>query len=144
MVQTDAWETTVLMEPENPAVLRRLAQDNWAQSKADMTTAVTLRDAGIYYAAVFFAQQAAEKSLKAAIINRLSKSPRGHNLITFANDLHAPIEVMNAAAELNMEFLSSRNPEHADGVPAQIHDVRSANLHIGAGEVIVGWARNIL
>lgn len=132
------------MDPENKAALRRLAHDNWAQSKADYTTATTLRDAGIYYAAVFFAQQAAEKALKAAIINRLSKNPRGHNLITFANDLHAPIEVMNAAAELNMEFLSSRNPEHAEGVPAQLHDLVSANVHLKAGETIVGWARNIL
>ena len=132
------------MDGDNPAILRQLAQNNWAQSKADLTTATTLRDAGIYYASVFFAQQASEKSLKAAVITRLNKSPRGHNLITFANDLHAPLEVMNAAAELNMEFLSSRNPEHADGVPAQIHDLASANLHLRAGETIVNWARNIL
>jgi HEPN domain-containing protein len=132
------------VESENPAALRRLAQDNWAQSKADLTTAMTLRDAGIYYASVFFAQQASEKALKAAVITRLGKNPRGHNLITFANELHAPLEVMNAAAELNMEFLSSRNPEHADGVPAQIHDLASARTHLKAGEAIVNWARNIL
>lgn len=108
-------------------------------------TAITLRDAGIYYASVFFSQQTSEKALKAAVITRLNKSPRGHNLITFANELHAPLEVMNAAAELNMEFLSSRNPEHADGgVPAQVHDLSSANLHLRAAEAILGWARNIL
>jgi HEPN domain-containing protein len=132
------------LEPENTAALRRLSQDNWAQSKADMTTAVTLRDAGIYYASVFFAQQAAEKSLKAAIISRLNRTPRGHNLITFANDLNAPLDVMNAAAELNIEFLSSRNPEHAEGVPAQVYDLRAANVHLRASETIVDWARNIL
>lgn len=132
------------MEPENTSAMRRLAQDNWAQCKADLTTAITLRDAGIYYAAVFFAQQASEKALKSAFIQRLARSPRGHNLITFANDLHAPLEVMNAAAELNLEFLSSRNPEHAEGVPAQIYDLASANLHLRAGETIVNWVRNIL
>ena len=132
------------MEGDDWTALRRLAQDNWAQSKADLATAITLRDAGIYYAAVFFAQQAAEKALKAVIIGRLQKQPRGHNLITFANDLNAPLEVMNAAGELNLEFLSSRNPEHADGVPAQIHDLASANLHLEAGQRIVDWARNIL
>lgn len=132
------------MEPENTAALRRLAQDNWAQSKADLTTATTLRDAGIYYAAVFFAQQAAEKALKAALLTRGSQNPRGHNLITFANDLGAPLDVMNAAAELNIEFLSSRNPEHADGVPAQMYDLASANLHLDACDVVVLWARNIL
>ena len=132
------------MEPENSAALRRLSQDNWAQSKADYTTAITLRDAGIYYASVFFSQQASEKALKAAIITRLTKNPRGHNLITFANELGAPLDVMNAAAELNMEFLSSRNPEHADGVPAQVHTLASANIHLRAADAIVGWARNIL
>lgn len=132
------------MEPENTAAMRRLAQDNWAQSKADRATAITLRDAGIYYAAVFFAQQASEKALKALVINRLAKPPRGHNLITFANDLSAPLEVMNAAAELNLEFLSSRNPEHAEGVPAQMYDLASANLHLQAGETIIEWARGIL
>lgn len=132
------------MEPDNWVALRRLAQNNWAQSKADMATATTLRDAGIYYASVFFAQQAAEKALKSVIIGRLQKEPRGHNLITFANDLNAPLEVMNSAAELNLEFLSSRNPEHAEGVPAQMYDLASANLHLEAAQRILDWARQIL
>jgi HEPN domain-containing protein len=132
------------LEPENWVTLRRLSQDNWAQSKADMATAITLReeDGGIVDARV--AQQAAEKALKAVIIGRLQKTPRGHNLITFANDLNAPLEVMNAAGELNLEFLSSRNPEHAEGVPAQMYDLASASLHLEAGQTIVEWARNIL
>jgi len=129
------------VEPENPTSLRRLAQDHWAQSKADLTTATILRDAGIYYASVFFAQQAAEKALKAAVISHLKCHPRGHNLITFANDLHAPLNVMNAAAELNMEFLASRNPEHAEGVPAQMYDRESADLHLQACEEILKWTR---
>ena len=132
------------MEPENAALLRRLAQDNWAQSKADLATAVTLRDAGIYYASVFFAQQASEKALKAVITGRLQKKPRGHNLITFANELNAPLDVMNAAAELNLEFLASLNPEHAEGVPAQMYDLPSALLHLQASQKIVDWARNML
>ncbi len=132
------------MEPENAASLRRLSQDNWAQSKADHTTALTLRDAGIYYASVFFAQQAAEKALKAVIIRRLNKQIPGHDLIKFANELDAPLDIMNAAAELKMEFLSSRNPEHADGVPAQLHGAESADIHLNACNMIVAWTRNIL
>jgi len=132
------------MEPENAALLRRLAQDNWAQSKADLATAMTLRDAGIYYASVFYSQQAAEKALKAVITGRLQKTPRGHNLITFANELNAPLDVMNAAAELNLEFLAARNPEHAEGVPAQMYDLPSAHLHLEASRMVVDWARNML
>ena len=130
--------------PENIAALRRLVRDNWAQSKADATTAIILRDAGIYYASVFFSQQAAEKALKAAILHKRNKNPRGHNLITFANELAAPLEIMNAAGELNLEFLSSRNPEHAEGVPAQLYDIVAANLHLEASKTIVEWARLLL
>lgn len=132
------------MDPESGAALRRLSQDNWAQSKADQATAGTLRDAGVYYASVFYAQQAAEKALKAVLIGRLRRAPRGHNLITFANDLSAPIDVMNAAAELNMDFLDARNPEHAGGVPAQMYDHESAERHLNASRVITDWAKNIL
>ncbi len=130
--------------PGNTAAIRRLARDNWAQSKADANTAHMLRDAGIYYASVFFAQQAAEKALKAAILHKCGKQPRGHNLITFANELSAPLAVMNAAGELNFDFLSSRNPEHAEGVPAQLYDLASANLHLEASAELVKWARQLL
>src|SRR4028119_1186417 len=94
----------------------------WAQSRADIATATTLLDAGIYYASVFFSQQAAEKALKAAVVENEHRSPRGHNLVQMANSMNAPVEIMNAAAELNPEFLVTRNPENVDGVPAQMYD----------------------
>ena len=50
---------------------RKEAMDFWAQARADLATAVTLMDAGIYYASVFFSQQAAEKALKAAAATAL-------------------------------------------------------------------------
>jgi len=52
---------------------RPVAQNNWTQAKSDLATAMTLFDAGIYYAAVFFGQQTAEKALRAACIVRLQK-----------------------------------------------------------------------
>src|SRR5881296_3914168 len=99
---------------------RRTAMDFWAQARADLATAVTLMDAGIYYASVFFSQQAAEKALKAAAAGAQSRSPKGHNLIQIANSLNAPVDIMNASAELNPEFLLTRHPEAAGGVPAQM------------------------
>jgi HEPN domain-containing protein len=123
---------------------RSTAQNNWAQAKSDLATAVTLRDAGIYYASVFFAQQAAEKSLRAASIIRLQKNPRGHNVIQMANALHAPLEIMNAAAELNADFLTARTVEAAEGVPAQLYDRDSAERHLEAGGTIVEWVRLVM
>ena len=132
------------MERESWPALRKASEENWAQARADYATAVTLYDAGIYYASVFFSQQAAEKALKAVTIRRTQKTPRGHNLIQMANALEAPLEIMNAAAELNPEFLSSRNPESADGVPAQLYDSKSARIHLHAAHRIVEWIKALI
>lgn len=132
------------MEREGWLSLRKSAEANWAQARADYATAVTLLDAGVYYASVFFSQQAAEKALRAANIDRTGKNPRGHNLIQMANSLDAPLEVMNAAAELNPEFLGTRSPESTDGVPSQLYDRRSARLHLRAAQTIVDWIKSVM
>jgi len=124
--------------------LRRLAEACWAQARANYAAAVTLLDAGVYFASVFFAQQAAEQALRAAHIQKLGKVPRGHNLIQMCNALEAPLEVMNAAAELNPEFLATRSPEAVSGVPAQNYDRRSARLHLRAAQTIVDWIKSAL
>lgn len=129
------------MEREGWLALRKQSQAYWAQARADYATAVTLIDAGIYYASVFFSQQAAEKALKAASISAHHRNPRGHHLIQIADSVDAPIEVMNAAAELNADFLASRNPEAVDGVPAQMYDSESARIHLRAAQEIIAWAK---
>ena len=135
-----------MAEDNNDAWLveRATAQNNWAQAKSDLATANTLREAGIYYAAVFFAQQTAEKALRAGCIVRLQRNPRGHNLLDSANCLHAPLEIMNAAAELNADFLLSRSVETAEGVPAQMYDRASAERHVAAAQAIFDWVRPLM
>ena len=125
-------------------VLRKEVQAFWTQAQADYTTATVLMDAGIYYASVFFSQQAAEKALKAVALRKQQRNPRGHHLIQIANSLDAPIEVMNASAELNVEFLTSRNPDASDGVPAQIYTRASAEQHLRAADTVLKWAKNLL
>jgi HEPN domain-containing protein len=123
---------------------RKEAMDFWAQARADLATALTLMDAGIYYASVFFSQQAAEKALKAAIVDHQRRTAKGHNLIQMANSLNAPVDIMNAAAELNPEFMASRNPETVDGVPAQLYDKSSARIHLRAAQDILEWAKPLV
>jgi HEPN domain-containing protein len=132
------------VEREGWLALRKQAQAFWAQARADHATALTLLDAGVYYASVFFSQQVAEKALKAAALTKQQKNPKGHHLIQIANSLDAPIEVMNAAAELNVEFLASRNPDASEGVPAQLYDRESAMLHLRAAETVMEWAKTTL
>jgi HEPN domain-containing protein len=129
----DAW----LVERPN-------AQNNWTQAKSDFATANTLLDAGIGYAAVFFGQQTAEKALRAACIVRLQKNPRGHNIIQSANALQAPLNIMNAAAELNADFLTTRSVESAEGVPAHLYDRETAQRHLDAARSILEWVRGFM
>ena len=129
------------MEREGWIGPRKIAEACWAQARADYAAAVTLLDAGVYFASVFFAQQAAEEALKAANIQKLGKIPRGHNLIQMCNALEAPLEIMNAAAELNPEFLATRSPEAVTGVPAQNYDRKSARLHLRMAQTIVDWIK---
>lgn len=131
------------VEKEGWPVSRKLAEAFWAQARADYATALTLLDAGVYYASVFFSQQAAEKALKAAGMQR-RQNLKGHHLIQIADSLDAPLEVMNAAAELNADFLASRNPDVSHGVPAQLYDRQSARIHLRAADVILEWVKGSL
>lgn len=129
------------MEREGWTGLRKVSEACWAQARANYAASVTLLDAGVYFASVFFAQQAAEQALRAANIQKLQKIPRGHNLIQMSNALDAPMEVMNAAAELNPEFLATRSPETVSGVPSQNYDRKAARLHLRCAQTIVDWIK---
>lgn len=134
------------MEPERGMKdFRKEAMAFWSQARADLATATTLMDAGVYYASVFFSQQAAEKALKATIVDHQHRNVKGHNLVQMANSLNAPVQIMNAAAELNPEFMATRNPESvSDGVPAQIYDKTSARLHLRCAQEVLDWAKGMV
>ena len=51
---------------------------------------------------------------------------------------------MNAAAELNADFLTSRSVESAEGVPAQLYDRETAVRHLDAAKAIVEWVRGLM
>ncbi len=120
--------------------MRQITEELWAQARADLSTASLLREAGKYYAAVFFSQQAAEKSLKAVSLEAFGKTQRGHNLIAIADYLQAPLDIMNCAAELNADYFAALYPEAAGGAPCQLYNQDSATRHLACAEQIVEWA----
>ena len=132
------------LEREGWTGLRKISEACWSQARANYAAAVTLLDAGVYFASVFFAQQAAEQALKAGNIEKTQRMPRGHNLIQMCNSMEAPMDIMNAAAELNPEFLGTRSPEAVNGVPAQNYDRKSARMHLKCAQIIVDWIKQDL
>lgn len=77
--------------------MRPEGADLLAQATEDLKTAETLHGTDRHYATVFFAEQAAEKALKALHIERRRTSARTHNLVRLASALKAPVAVRKAA-----------------------------------------------
>src|SRR3989304_4161626 len=99
--------------------MRQEVADLMRQAEADLDTAHLNQDHGKFYAAAFFAQQAAEKALKAAHLHGRREPVFTHNLRRIAEALGAPEAVIEDAAELTPEYTASRYPDAANGVPAE-------------------------
>lgn len=117
--------------------------EQWLRlAQTDLRTAWQLLKDKIYYAAVFFAQQAAEKALKALWIARHAElAPRTHNLVALATELGGDEALIQAAAELGPEYILTRylTPEVAS--PEDLYDSKSANVHLDAARSIVEWVQ---
>jgi len=119
--------------------MRQEVRDNWRQAQEDLTSARVLQEGKRYYGCVFFCQQAAEKAFKTLYVASLSRSPVTHNLIELSRDLEAPGAVLTAARELTPNYLTSRCVDAANGVPADMYDERSAEIHISFSEEVLAW-----
>ena len=114
------------------------------QSRHDFDTSAQLLKIRIYYASVFFAEQAAEKAIKALHIEKKRKAEFTHDLVELAQVLDAPRDVLKAAAELSPDYIITRYPDAANGVPAALYDEESAVAHSGYAERIIKWVKQEL
>ncbi|MFQ6016025.1 MAG: HEPN domain-containing protein [Anaerolineae bacterium] len=119
--------------------MREEVLDTWTQASEDYLTAEQLIGIKRYYASVFFSQQAAEKALKALYIHKLRDSPKTHNLMKLSRALDTPEEILDAALELNPEYVVTRYVNAANGVPAHMFNEKSAEVHLRCAEVILKW-----
>jgi len=115
---------------------------NWfKQAEADLRSSRNSREAGDYYMSVFASQQAAEKSLKALNLFKLKEYPKGHSIIYLAQRVEAPESMMSAIRDLNPEYMSTRYPDMAVGVPAELYDDKIAARHFKTAQEVVAWVR---
>jgi len=96
----------------------------------------------LYYVCAFFSQQAAEKALKALYIEvKLEPQPRTHDLTELGRSLEVPADIMDSLIELNPEFVVTRYPDAANGIPAQMYNERIASSHLDHARKVIEWAR---
>jgi len=124
--------------------MREEVADNWAQAQEDLHTARVLLETERYYASVFFSHQAAEKALKALHLHEKREYPKTHNLVELARALEAPETVHEAARELTPDYFVARYVNAANGVPAEMYDQRSAQMHLNYAQAVMEWTRKRL
>ena len=125
-------------------MVREEAEDWLAQGERDLRTARNCLQAGDYYAAAFFAQQAAEKALKALCIIRLKEFPTSHNLVRIAKQLNAPDDIVQACRSLTPVYTTARYPNAAMGPPFELFDRELAERHLREAGLVVEWVKRSL
>ena len=124
--------------------MRRESVRLWEQAQEDLDTADKLLGVGKYYASVFFSEQAAEKALKVMYLEKKRRVAFTHDLVELAEELEAPEDVSYAAVELSPDYLITRYPDAANGVPAKLYHEASAKMHLELSRGVMEWVRREL
>lgn len=115
---------------------------NWfKQAEADLRSARNSKKSFDHYMSVFASQQAVEKALKALCLHKLREFPKGHSIIYLAQKVDVPEYMLSGIRDLNPEYLSTRYPDMAAGVPAELYDESIAARHLKTAEQVVEWAK---
>ncbi|MDI6701480.1 MAG: HEPN domain-containing protein [Methanothermobacter wolfeii] len=126
-------------------VMRREVYNWWKQAEKDFEGAAKNLKINEYYITAFLSQQAAEKSLKALYIHKKRASPGStHSLIFLANELNVPEEFMSGLRKLNPDFIITRYPDAAQGLPYELYDREIAEERLEIAGRVMEWVRKEL
>jgi len=115
---------------------------NWMkQAEMDLETAKGTIGIEKYYATAFFSQQAAEKALKAMALKKLRQPMKTHNLLELAKKVKVPHEIMRCLIELTPDFVITRYPDAANGLPYELYDLKKAKQRVVYAEKVLKWVK---
>ncbi len=126
--------------------MRREAETWLASAARDHDVAAELVATSRYSHGVFFAHQAAEKTLKAAVLVRTrALPPMTHNLRLLAERTGEtpPAEVETAMLRLMPHYTASRYPDVAQGQPELHYNRALASELLRDAEAVIAWAENL-
>lgn len=124
---------------ENGSV-RKEVFDWFNSAEDDLETARILFEQEIYYACVFYCQQAAEKALKALYIFQKKKNTPSHNLISISRELNAPEKIVSACKKLNPHYIQTRYPDAANAIPKDAYDDEIAEELLQKAKEVFEWS----
>jgi HEPN domain-containing protein len=117
----------------------------WRQAQADLQTADIAIAGGQFYAASWFGQQAAEKALKAVLIERTGElPPRTHDLHFLGGKLNVPATIARDLQTLNPVSGLARYPDSLGVAPVDAVRRTDAVRHRDAARRVLVWVENQL
>jgi len=117
---------------------------NWLkQGLKDLKTAEKNLKIKEYYASAFFAHQAVEKVLKALFIQKKRKlPPPTHSLIFLGKSVDAPKSLYWMLRKLNPDYVLTRYPDAAYGLPYELYDENLAKEKISMAKKVIEWVKS--
>ncbi|MGH2625422.1 MAG: HEPN domain-containing protein, partial [Anaerolineales bacterium] len=109
------------------------------QAENDLAMAALLLDRDHFGGASFHAQQAAEKGLKAVLLETQGRFPRIHDLKALGAEGKAPPELLGRLRALSAAYVAYRYPD----VEQPVTGTEARGL-VGLAEEVVAWARRRL
>ena len=119
--------------------MRHEIRNWWEQAKKDLRASEKNLGINEYYVSVFLSHQAVEKGLKAFCLKKLGEMPQTHSIIYLAKIMSAPSELMSGIRDLNPEYLITRYPDMAGGLPAENYDKEIADKHLETAKKVFLW-----
>ncbi len=112
----------------------------WKQGIEDLDTAEKMTKLKKYSDASFYSQQAVEKALKALFIKiKKDMPPRTHSLVELGRALKISGKLLSNMKDLNPEYVVSRYPDAAYGVPSELYTEERAKTNIGKAKEVIEW-----
>ncbi|MEX2683293.1 MAG: HEPN domain-containing protein [Candidatus Sigynarchaeota archaeon] len=122
--------------------MRREVTDWISQAEADYKKAEVLQKHGYFDGVAFYSHQASEKAMKGLYLLIKNESAKSHSLIYLANELGIPQELMTGIRELNPEYMISRYPDIANGIPAENYDEKIGERYLTTARGVISWVKN--
>jgi HEPN domain-containing protein len=118
----------------------------WTKQAAnDLEKARVLRQNGFHDGCALMCQQSAEKYLKALFMKVQNQTPpKTHRCDHLASVLGAPADVLDAAREVEADYMESRYPDAASGVPYERFNDTISAKRLQASEEVQRWIQQQL
>lgn len=117
----------------------------WGQARRDLALALANHGLRHYDAAVFFSEQAAQKALKALLLQRTSAPPpRIHNLRELGRLAGVDSGTLKFLTELTPHYILTRYPDAAGQVTKKLYNGRISLRFLGRTQRLMKWVESRL